>query len=304
MYKSENIFSGVWPAMFTPVDDAGDLNTPELEKLIELMVAQQVDGLYLLGSTGQGFLFNEQQRMQVTDSTIEIADKRLPVIVQVGAMNTEESIRLAKHAYKAGADAVSSVGPIYYPSSTDMAFEHFRRIAEATDLPFFCYQIGQAAKDELIERLRNIPNIAGMKLTTLNLLEISSVHHKCFDWKLFSGADELLCQAALCGTSGAIGTSYNLLGNTCKAVRRRFLQGEVKMAGEFMLALQGLIEKIMPCIWTFFRKAMLLKHRIDIGKPKPPLLAPAMPWTDEEILEMVNELEYIARPLEEIKMQH
>ena len=132
----------------------------------------------------------------------------------------------------------------------------------------------------------------GMKLTTVNLLEISSIYQKGRkDWSLFSGADELLCHAALCGTAGAIGTTYNLIGNTCKVIRRRFLEGEVETGAEFMLSLQQIIEEIIPMIWTFFRRAMILKHDIDIGKPKPPLLAPELPFGDEQVMEMVNKLE-------------
>lgn len=288
-----SIFQGVWPAMFTPVNPDGELNPRELEKLIELLIAENVDGLYLLGSTGQGFLFSEQQRKRIAELSLEIADKRLPVIVQVGALSTDESVRLAKHAAKHGADGISSVGPIYYSASAMMGVEHYTKIARSTDLPFFPYQIGNAImNDEVIMKLMQIPNIAGLKLTTANLLEISSIHNKTGDaWKLFSGADELLCQAAMCGTSGAIGTTYNLVGGTCKYIRKEFLNGNVELGIEFMLYLQGLIEKIIPVVWSFFDKAMQLKHGITIGNPKAPLLAPPLPWNDEEILTMVNDLE-------------
>lgn len=294
--KSDELFEGVWPALFTPVNDAGELQERELEKLVELMVAQQVDGLYLLGSTGQGFLFSEAQRMRITEATIEIVNRRLPVMVQVGALNTDESVRLARHAAAAGADGISAVGPIYYAASMQMAIAHYSRIAHATELPFFPYQIGKAVAvtDELIQRLLEIPNVRGMKLTTQNLLEISSIHHRAPGWKLFSGADELLCHAALCGTAGAIGTSYNLIGSTCKYIRSSFLEGEVEQARNFMLAFQHLIEQILPVVWTFFSKAMQLKHGIDIGRPKPPLLPGELPWTDEEVLAMVNGLEQFA----------
>ena len=286
------MFRGLWPALFTPVKPDGSLEVRELEKLIDLCVAQQVDGLYLLGSTGQGFLFSEQERIAITQIALEIVDNRLPVMVQVGALNTEESIRLAKHAFRAGADGISAVGPIYYGASVEMAFQHYRRIAEATDLPFFPYQIGSAANRELILKLLEVPQIGGMKLTTTQLLEISSIHNLVGnDWNLFSGADELMCQAALCGTVGAIGTTYNLIGSTCKHIRQSFLAGEVEQAQEFMLCFQAFIEKIMPVIWTFLRRAMQLRHGIDIGNPKPPLLAPALPWSDETVLDMVDELE-------------
>jgi len=287
------MFRGVWPAMFTPVDEHGKLNSKELEKLIELQIRQEVDGFYILGSTGQGFLFNEQERMRIAEESISIINNRLPVMVHVGALNTEESVRLAKHAAKLGADAISSVGPIYYHATVPMALEHYRKIATATNRPFFPYQIGNfKATDEFISSLARIPNVGGMKLTTVNLLEISSIYQKGRkDWSLFSGADELLCHAALCGTAGAIGSTYNLLGDTCKLIRQRFLEGEVEVSSEFMLALQQIIEEILPMIWTFYRRGMILKHNIDIGKPKPPLLAPELPLSDDQVMERVNKLE-------------
>lgn len=294
--KTEQMFKGLWPAMFTPVNAEGELNIQELEKLIELLIDQQVDGLYILGSTGQGFLFSEEERKQIAAISLEMINKRVPVMVQVGSLTTEESIRLAKHAAQHGADGISSVGPIYYAASAAMGIEHYRQIANATELPFFPYQIGNAVmNDEVIKKLMEIPNIAGLKLTTGNMLEISNVHMKgATDWKLFSGADELMCHAALCGTAGAIGTSYNLIGGTCKYVREEFLNGNVKLGIEFMLNLQELILEILPQIWTFFHRAMLLKHGIDIGKVKAPLLAPELPWSDAEVLAVVEKLEAFA----------
>ena len=291
---------GLWPAMFTPVDKNGKVNVTELEKLIEFLIKEGVDGLYLLGSTGQGFLFNEDERKEIAEISLQIINKRIGTIVQVGAISTEECIKLARYAAKAGADAISSVGPIYYGTSGNMAFEHYSKIAHATDLPFLPYQIGHATNKLLVEKLMNIPNIVGMKLTTLNLLEISSVYRQTQgEWKLFSGADELMCQAALCGTSGSIGSTYNLLPGTFKNVREKFLQGNVMLGNEFMLAFQNLIEDILPVIWSFYRRAMLLKHQIDIGDPKSPLLAPPLKWNDEEILQMTNSLEEIANKFSE-----
>ena len=297
MDKTSDSFHGLWPALFTPVNRDGTLNSKELEKLIELLISQEVDGLYLLGSTGQGFLFSEEERKVIARAALEITDKRIPVMVHVGAMNTEESIRLAKDAAYHGADGISSVGPIYYGATADMAFEHYRRIAQATDLPFFPYQIGNSASLEVIDRLLELPEVHGMKLTTQNMLEISSIKNRAGDqWKLFSGADELMCQAALCGTFGAIGTSYNLFGPTSKYVREAFLDGETQHAMAYMLTFQKLIETILPVIWSFFNRAIHLRYNITIGEPKPPLLASHLPWSDETILNMVEEIESFASP--------
>src|SRR6188472_1863112 len=125
-------FKGLWPALFTPVKEDGRVNEKELEKMIELIVSQKLDGIYLLGSTGQGFLFSEAERMHIAELSIAIVNKRLPVIVQVGSLSTDESVRLARHATLKGADGISSVGPVYYAASPAMGMEHYRKIANAT----------------------------------------------------------------------------------------------------------------------------------------------------------------------------
>lgn len=299
MSQFKDQFKGLWPAMFTPVNQEGKINVPELEKLIEMLIKEGVDGLYILGSTGQGFLFSEEERKKIAELTIQIVNNRTGIIVQVGALSTEECVRLAKHAAKAGADAISSVGPIYYGASVNMAFEHYRKIAEASNLPFIPYQIGAATNDVMVDKLLKIPNIVGMKLTTANLLEISSVYRQTAgNWQLFSGADELICQAALCGTAGAIGSTYNVLPATFKKLREDFLQGRTAMASEFMLTFQNLIQDILPVIWTFYRRAMQLKHNIDIGDPKAPLLPGTLKWSDEEVLAILDNLEEIVNKTE------
>ena len=284
---------GLWPALLTPVTSEGKVNEKELEKIIELIVAQQLDGIYLLGSTGQGFLYPEEERKHIAKLSIEITNKRLPVIVHVGALSTDESVRLAQHAAAHGADGISSVGPIYYATSPAMGLQHYKRIANATTLPFFPYQIGNAPMtDDMIRQLLEIPNVKGLKLTTGNLLEISAINIKSKGaWKLFSGADELMCQAAVCGTVGAIGSTYNLFGPVCQYVRREFLNGNVKLGMDFMLEFQELILEILPCIWTFFQRGMQLRYGIDIGTAKAPLLSPELSWSDEELMRRIQRIE-------------
>ena len=284
---------GLWPALLTPVTSEGKVNEKELEKIIELIVAQQLDGIYLLGSTGQGFLYAEEGRKHIAKLSLEITNKRLPVIVHVGALSTDESVRLAQHAAAHGADGISSVGPIYYATSPAMGLEHYKKIANATPLPFFPYQIGNAPMtDDMIKQLLEIPNVKGLKLTTGNLLEISAINIKSKGaWKLFSGADELMCQAAVCGTVGAIGSTYNLFGPVCQYVRREFLNGNVKLGMDFMLEFQELILEILPCIWTFFQRGMQLRYGIDIGTAKAPLLSPELSWSDEELMRRIQRIE-------------
>src|SRR5690606_10569005 len=114
----KNHFTGLWPAMFTPVDASGAPAMDQVEKLVELLIGQGLDGLYILGSTGQGVLFTEEQRKAVAEVVTRVNSDRVPIMVQVGSMTTAESVRLAEHAESCGASAISSVGPIYFSGNT------------------------------------------------------------------------------------------------------------------------------------------------------------------------------------------
>ncbi|HUZ58846.1 MAG TPA: dihydrodipicolinate synthase family protein [Hanamia sp.] len=292
-------FKGLWPAMFTPVDDDEEPAYNEIEKLVELFISQQMDGLYILGSTGQGLLFTENQRKKVTEVVSKTSAGRIPIIVHVGSLTTSESIRLAQHAEKCGVDGVSSVPPIYYTGNADTTLEHYNKIAGSTSLPFFPYQLGDnSIPDDVhsfIDRLLKIPNITGMKLTTNQLLNISGIHNYAEgQLRLFSGSDELFCHATLCGTVGAIGTFYNIWGAECKYVMSEFVNGNYKLGKKFMLSFQKIIQFVLPNAWPFFRKAMLLKYNIDIGPTKAPLGNTQKEWKNNEVQEIIEKIESVA----------
>lgn len=292
-------FKGLWPAMFTPVLDNGEPAYEEIEKLVELFVTQEMDGLYILGSTGQGILFTEDDRKRITEVVSNTASGRIPIIVQVGALTTSESMKLARHAEKCGVDGISSVGPIYYSGNADMALEHYNRIASSTQLPFFPYQLGDnfipGETISFVKRLLEIPNVTGMKLTTNQLLEISTIHNYAGrDLKLFSGSDELFCHATLCGTVGAIGSFYNIWGICCKQIMTEFKNGNYQLGKDFMLSFQKMIRLVLPNCWTFFRKAMLLKYKIDIGPSKSPLGNTQIVWEDNQVMSIIEDIESIS----------
>lgn len=290
--------NGIWPALITPLDVNGNPNISQLEKWVDLLIAQGMDGLYILGSTGQGFLLNEESRKKVTEVVADVNAGRVPIIVQVGSMTTAESIRLAKHAATCSVDGISSVAPVYYSSSdgtSGMALKHYEQIAASTDLPFFPYQLGSTGFSDgpvgFVNKLLELPNMAGMKLTTTNLLEISTIAYSAKGRLiLFSGADELMCHAALCGTSGAIGSFYNLFGPECQHVRTEFLNGNVPLATSFMLIFQEFIADVLPNIWTFLRQSIQFRYNIDIGPSIAPVGNTNVPWKDKDIESYIQKI--------------
>ena len=295
MSDTKPITGGLWPAVLTPFQESGAPALDVFERLVDTLVGEAVDGLYLLGSTGQGPAIPAAQRKEVLERGVAAAAGRVPVMVHVGAISTRESIDLAEHAASAGADAISSVPPIYFPCGPDAVFEHYRRIAAATDLPFYPYHhamFGDAVlRDaDYPKRLLALPNIAGMKVTITDLY-VFGVLERATDGRLtlFSGADELLCHAALSGAVGAIGTSYNLWGPACKAARNAIVSGDFDSARRFMATFQSAVSQILPTgdFYGFLRAGMKLKYDIDIGPGQSPNSFAKTTWSCEDVARLV-----------------
>lgn len=281
--------------MLTPMGADGHPCLESVTRLVELFVRQQLGGVYLTGSTGQWPLLTSEERRAVAESAVRSAAGRLPVMVHVGATATEEAVALARHAAAIGADAVSAVGPTYYGHSVETVFEHYRRISSATRLPFYVYHLMGVSQSldpaAYVERLLSLPNIAGMKYTEHDLYLLGVLRARAGErLNLMSGADELLCQAVLSGADGAIGTFYNLWGPECRAARETCERGDVPAARDFMLRFQLALSRILSSggMWSFLRAAMLRKHGIDPGSPRPPLGLTDRPWTTAEVDELLT----------------
>jgi len=289
----------VWPAMLTPLDEDGHPHESNTRRLADVLAEQQLGGLFVLGSTGQGVLLSTEDRKRAAEWIVRTVDGRIPVMVHVGATTTDEAIELARHAEQVGADAISSVPPIYYPLSAEAVLEHYRRIGQATGLPFFPYHasfLNQAlpSAHEYADRLLEIPNIAGMKFTDHDLYQMELLHaYSGGRLNIFSGADELLCHAALSGAVGAIGTFYNQWGEACQRVREAFVAGDFQHARAFMIRFGWVIDTILRSqnIWGFHRLSMRLKYGIDVGRPRAPLGTVGRGWTEAEVEGLIEQVE-------------
>ncbi len=288
-------FGGMWPALVTPFGADGKVALDVVERLVDLFAKQGLDGLYVTGSTGQWPLLTVEERQAVVERAVKASAGRIPIMAHVGTVATDDAVTLAKHAAKVGADAVSTVAPIYYPHSADVVFEHYRRIGAASDLPLFVYHIELAQKlsvgaKEYTDRILSLPNIAGMKITSGDLYLFGLIHSHAGDrLQLFSGADEVMCQAVLSGSIGAIGTFYNVYGPACRRAREAMVAGHVDQVRSFMLKFQQVIASVIASgsIWSFFRAAMQLKYDIDIGMPRAPLGVMDKPWNEADVAQLV-----------------
>ena len=302
---SSQDFEGVWPAVITPLNESGEPNHEAIEQLVELFVSQKLGGLYILGSTGQWPLLPLNYRREVAERVVKTAAGRIPVMVHVGATATDDAVELARHAESIGADGVSSVTPIYYSISADDAFLHYRRIGEASSRPLYVYHlssVNQVTLDsrEYARRVLELPNIAGMKLTDNDLFRFGLIADVAGNrLRLFSGADGLVCHAALSGSVGAIGSFFNVWGVPAQRSRDAFVAGDFNAGRRFTATFQSALADVLSSrsTWSFLRTAMRIKYDIDVGMPRAPLGARDKDWSGSDVQRLIERVDAAAPSL-------
>lgn len=209
-------FTGVWPALITPLTGQDRVNVPVTRRLVDYLIDAGVSGFYVCGGTGEGILLPFAERKQMAEVVIDQVGGRTPVIVHVGAAATADAIELAAHAGSIGADAIAAIPPFYYDVGFRGIEEHYQQIAAASSLPLYLYYIPGTTGVTLTARqmweLCQIPNVVGFKYSSFDLYlleQIMSLSQGTLN--VFSGPDQLFLPFQSIGVDGAIGTTYNLL---------------------------------------------------------------------------------------------
>lgn len=231
-------FKGILPAVITPLKNDGKLNEVALIKHLDFMLNNGVHGIYLGGSTGEGIVLPAEEREKLVDTAIShISRKDVIKIVQVGSIDGKTAIRLAKHAERAGADAISSIPPFYYRVDKDAIYNYYKKLANTVDLPLFVYNIpettGVIIDTEDMRVLMKIDNIKGIKYSSIDISEM----RKMIDLvegriKVFFGVDQILAAALLMGADGGIGGTYNIMPGKYVDVYEAAMKNNWKKAAE------------------------------------------------------------------------
>src|SRR5918995_2102076 len=164
------MFGGLMPAMVTPFDERGEVDLGATEAVIERFIEAGVSGISPLGSTGEASHLTANERKRFAEEVVRIVGGRVPVVIGVGATGTRETVELACHAQKAGADAVLVVSPFYWKVGEKGLFKHFATVAESVDIPLVIYNLpmltGIDLSPVLIGRLADeYRNVVGLKDT-------------------------------------------------------------------------------------------------------------------------------------------
>lgn len=268
---------GILPALCTPFDDSGENLAPDrVSPMIRALLDRGVNGFFACGGTGEGGAMTVPERKQMAELTLKEVAGAVPVIVQVGATETDNAVELAKHAAATGAPAVGSVAPIDNPNDLVAAAKHYGAIGAAVDIPFYVYWLAREAQkdvnaDEFLEAMSSVPNFSGIKFTDTNLYLFQQlIDLTNGEINAISGPDDLCLSAMVMGSDAAIGTTFNVMPKIFVTMRQAFETGDIRRAMDLQLRANRVIPVLIKHGVMASTKAVLGWRGTPVGPPRAP----------------------------------
>ncbi|GGD91656.1 dihydrodipicolinate synthase family protein [Aureimonas endophytica] len=289
-------FHGMSAFPLTPADAAGRVDAQTLSLLLERLCEAQVDSIGLLGSTGTYAYLTREERRRAVAAAVECVGGRVPLIVGVGALRTDDAVDLARDAETSGADALLMAPVSYTPLTQNEAFEHYRAVASASALPFCVYNNPGTTHFtfgiELLERLSHLPTIRAVKMPLPAggdiAGELAALRERT-DLAIGYSGDWGMVEAMLAGADAFYSVLGGLLPYPMLAIARTASAGEAQEARR--------LDDLLQPLWNTFkaygslRVMYVLLEALGLGQAQPPRpLLPLDARARSEILAAVDSL--------------
>ncbi len=234
--------------------------------LVRNQLSKGMDGFYVGGATGEGFLMTPEERKRVLSVTIDEIAGKAPIIAYTGSNDLKTAIELSKFAEAAGADAISSVRPYYGGFSGKQIKEYYEKLSKCVNIPMLVYNNSNAqlsGLDEIVD-ICSIKNCCGVKYTLPNHYEMAIVKRKIGGKFVFSGVDELFASAMIAGADGAIGSTYNIAPELFFRIREAYETSNIKELTLYNEIEQNLINTMYK--YTFLGSLKFIIQMMGIGE--------------------------------------
>ena len=291
---------GLIDAPFTPFHEDGSLNLAPIPEYAALLARNGLKGVFINGSSGEGYMLTEEERMQLAEAWMAAVPEDFKVIVHVGSTSVMSSRRLAEHAQKIGAWGIGAMAtPFPKIGSIEQLCRYCEEIASAApNLPFYYYHIPafNGAFLSMYDFLKavdgRIPNFAGIKYTFESLYEYNRCRrYQNGKFDMLHGQDETILPClAMGGAQGGIGGTTNYNGRCLTGILEAWKKGDLEKARQLQDFAQDVIDVICN-----FRGNIVGGKRIMklIGLDLGPNRVPFMSVTEEEEQELRRQLEAI-----------
>jgi 4-hydroxy-tetrahydrodipicolinate synthase len=275
------MFSGSLVAIVTPFSK-GKFDERAMADLIEFHIANGTQGIVPCGTTGESATLTPQEHERVVAVTVDVVNKRIPVIAGTGSNSTDEAIIFTKHAKAVGANGALLITPYYNKPTQEGLFRHFEAVAKAVDLPQILYNIpGRTSINMLPDttaRLSQIPSIIGIKEGSGSLQQVSEIIHRSKPgFLMLSGDDPLTLPMMSLGGKGVITVTGNVAPTDMANMVSAALKGDYELA-------RTLHFKLTPLFSALFLETNPIPVKAALammGKMSEEVRLPLTPLADE-----------------------
>ena len=243
-------YQGLYTAIVTPFKN-GQVDYDAYKALIEAQIAGGVDGIVPMGTTGESPTVSTEEHLEIIRKCVEFVAGRCQVIAGTGANCTAEAIEMTKAAAAMGVDGTLQVCPYYNKPNQEGVYQHFKAIAEATDLPIMLYSIPgrsgiEIAVDTVARLAADCPTIVAIKEAGGSVERVNQlVQALPADFAILSGDDGLTVPFISCGAVGLVSVTSNVAPAEMKELVDTALSGDGKKALELQKKYYPLMKGLM-----------------------------------------------------------
>lgn len=271
-----SLFKGSGVAIVTPFKENG-IDFKKLEELLEWHISENTDAIIICGTTGEASTMSEQERFETIKFTIDVVNKRVPVIAGTGSNNTKVAVEMSRFADAAGADGLLVITPYYNKTTQKGCIEHFKAIASMVNIPIIIYNVpsrtGLNILPATLYELSKINNIAGVKEASSNIVQIAEIAAMCRDkLDIYSGNDDQVIPVLSLGGAGVISVAANIIPKDMHEMCRKYFDGDYKGALSMQLNMLPLIKALFAETNPIPVKTAMNLMGMDAGLLRLPLV--------------------------------
>ena len=288
------MFSGSIVALITPFNSDGEVDFESLKKLVDFHVEAGTDGIVAVGTTGESATLTIEEHVKVVNKTVEFAAGRVPVIAGTGANATHEAVTFSRLLNNSGIAGVLSVTPYYNKPTQEGLYQHYKAIAEVSEVPVILYNVpGRTAVDlkpETVARLSKIENIVALKDATGELERVAIHRELCGeDFVLLSGDDATGLDFVRFGGNGVISVTNNIAAADMAKMFKLAAEGKFEEAESINKKLMALHKNLfvesspIPVKWAAHRMGLIKDGHLRL--PMTELSEAGQPIVEESLTE-------------------
>ena len=269
------LFTGVCTALVTPFLD-GKINYPMMEQLLKRQLEAGIKAVVISGTTGEAPTLSDEEKLTLFRRCKEYVGNEMCIIAGTGSNSTEHAVWLSKEAEKCGVDGLLVVSPYYNKATPDGLVAHYLSIAHAVRLPLIIYNVpsrtGVDIPVSVYKTLSRIPNIAGVKEASTNIVKVAKTILECgSDLPVWSGNDDMAVPVIALGGKGLISVLSNVLPVETRLMTQAALDGDFDSAGSLQCDLLPLIELLFCEVNPIPVKSAMRCIGYDCGECRLPL---------------------------------